>query len=132
MRVLEKQKLVCNLMAWGAGEEVQMFVREYPNGRVGLQLMSQMEDMPEGHLEPFSTPTVNMVDAPCPDNEVYVKDWSENEGMVKQLVEWKVIEPGVTHFEQSGYVTVGRYRFTASFLVELGAALTKGKEKRKC
>jgi hypothetical protein len=71
--------------------------RQYDNGRVALQLVDE-----EG---PVATATVNLPDAPLGKNEVCVKDWSENEGMLRSLVAAGVVKPtGKTI--RSGFVEV--------------------------
>lgn len=130
MRVLGDKKLLHT--AFGSTEEVQLWIQEYPNGRVGLQLMAQMMDAPEeGMLEPYMTCSVNMVNASCPDNEVWVKDWAENEGITEFLKEWGVIEGEPTLGDVSGYVLVYRYRFTPAFLIELARVKLEGLKKRQ-
>lgn len=53
---------------------------EYGNGRRAIQLMDV-----DTH-EPIATATVNLVDEPIfHDNMIYIKDYSENHGMLKAL-----------------------------------------------
>ena len=60
--------------------------------------------------EPWTTASVNM--GHCPDGCMFIKDWSENEGMVEALKEAGVItgDPVVT--SPSGFVTAKAYRLT--------------------
>jgi hypothetical protein len=71
--------------------------RQYDNGRVALQLVDE-----EG---PVATATVNLPDAELGKNEVLVKNWSENQGMLDALVAARVVKPtGKTI--RSGFVEV--------------------------
>ncbi len=80
----------------------------YANGRKALMLHE------DGSL--CATATVNVVAHSCEDNCVYIKDYSENEGMVDALVESGLIKPQAVHFVSSGYVTIGMYELTKKTL----------------
>ena len=79
----------------------------YNNGRKALELV---EDGPL--CEPVAMATVNVIEHPCEDDYAYIKDYSENEGMVDALVEAKIIKPQPFCFVQSGHVTIGMYELT--------------------
>lgn len=66
--------------------------------------------------EPWTTASVNM--GHCPDGCMFIKDWSENMGMIEALKEAGVIagDPVVT--TQSGFVTVKAYRLTDEAIAE--------------
>ena len=130
MRVLEKKQLVCNT-AWSKDQEVELHIEQYMNGRVALQLWSQIEDAPPGIMEPFMTCSVNLPDSPCSSNEVFIKDYSENEGIAQQLIRWEIIEPTPTGFTGSGHVIISKYRFTAGFMMEMAAVLTRETTKSR-
>jgi len=90
----------------------------YRNDRLALQLVATGED-PDTHPgEPVATATVNTehrVDA----DELIVKDYSENEGMVDALVEAGVVQPSFTRVSVGGYgVTCARCRLTEAARVE--------------
>lgn len=59
---------------------------QYDNGRVALQLI----DAEDG--SPIAKATVNLPDVPLADDEVAIKDYSENEGMKASLIEAGIIE----------------------------------------
>lgn len=128
MRVLEKQKLIYE--KYGP-IEVRLDIATYPNGRVGLQLESKCDDIPGMEWEPWATASVNLPDCPCPENEVWIKDYSENEGMAEWLIKIGVLEKKPTAHTISGYVSISRYRFTAPFMVEMGNALARSKKRSK-
>ncbi len=72
---------------------------EYGNGRVALKLV----DAEDG--SPIATATVNLPDVPLGKNQVLIKNYSENEGMLDALVAAGVVKPtGKTI--RSGYVEV--------------------------
>lgn len=73
--------------------------RYYANGRPALLLV----DAEDG--SPVATATVNLPDVSLGKNQVAIKDWSENEGMLLALTEAGVVKPtGQT--VSSGYVAV--------------------------
>lgn len=61
--------------------------RQYENGRPALRLI----DAEDG--SPIATATVNLPDVALGGNQVLVKDWSENEGMLAALTEAGVVKP---------------------------------------
>jgi Rieske Fe-S protein len=71
----------------------------YGNGRKALQLV----DAEDG--SPIATASVNLSDEPLGEGEVFVKNWSENEGMVEALTVAGIVEP-TSRVVVSGYVTV--------------------------
>jgi hypothetical protein len=58
----------------------------YPNGRPALGLI----DPEDG--EPYFTVTVNLPDQEIPEGHVFVKAWSENEGLLQALIKAGVLE----------------------------------------
>lgn len=61
--------------------------RQYGNGRPAIQLVDE-----ETH-EPVCTATVNLPDQPADPDEVYLKVWGGNEGVVEVLVAAGIIAP---------------------------------------
>jgi hypothetical protein len=71
--------------------------RQYENGRVALRLVDE-----EG---PVATATVNLPNVPLGKNQVLIKSYGENEGMLEALVAAGVVKPtGQT--VRSGFVEV--------------------------
>jgi hypothetical protein len=60
--------------------------RQYDNGRPALVLV----DAEDG--SPIATATVNLPDVPLGRNQVAIKDWSENEGVLDALVAAGVVK----------------------------------------
>lgn len=58
----------------------------YPNGRTAIQLV----DAEDG--SPVATATVNVPDAVLGEDEILVKNWSENQGMLAALVAAGLVE----------------------------------------
>ena len=71
--------------------------KSYAGNRIAL-VLTHAEDG-----SPVATATVNLPEYPVPDNHVLIKDWSENEGMYKLLLEAGVIKPMIT-LVPTGYV----------------------------
>lgn len=72
-------------------------VGSYGDGKIALYLTE------EGTGESVATCTVNLVDAPLGKNEVYIKEWSENEGMTDALINAEVIKPLYTMYPVGPY-----------------------------
>ena len=65
---------------------------------------------------PYITASVNMPDNDCPDDEMHIKDYSENKGITKWLIENGFIEEGVTGMVEIEYVTIKRYKICKEHL----------------
>lgn len=59
---------------------------KYGNGRTAIRLV----DADNG--EPIATATVNIPEIPLPKNEVIIKDYSENEGILDALINAGIVE----------------------------------------
>jgi hypothetical protein len=71
--------------------------RQYANGRVDLLLVDE-----EG---PVATATLNLPDVPLGKNQVLIKTWSENEGILDALVSAGVVK-ATGQTVRSGFVEV--------------------------
>jgi hypothetical protein len=122
VKVLEHLKTDC--LKWsGKGEDCYLEALTYPGERLALQIVGYWRDEDECEQEePLATATVNLPADPCPPGEVYVKDYSENEGMVQQLIQWGVIEPKIMFTAASGFVKISRFQLTKKFLERLAEA----------
>jgi hypothetical protein len=87
------------LTAFGQTRDVVIQLHKYSNGRPAIQLI----DAEDG--EPYATATVNIPDVLLLDNEVLVKDYSENEGMLDFLCKNNIVTP-TQNGVQSGFVWV--------------------------
>lgn len=90
---------VFSITQFGSSYDVAISLGTYKNGRTSLQLI----DMEDGC--PYATATVNLPEVLLEENEILVKDYSENEGVLKFLLDNKIVTPtekGV----QSGHVWI--------------------------
>lgn len=72
---------------------------EYPNKRIALELIEI------GTGDPIAVATVNIPDQRMDSDEVAIKDYSENEGMLKALVNAQIIKLPHRYIDQ-GFVTI--------------------------
>ena len=100
---LTKMK-VFNFKSPFTGEDLSVMVnvRSYNNGRPALELLE--EDMTYG-LTPYAVATVNLPDVLLQPNEVLIKDYAENEGILQFLIDNNIVVP-TKNGVQSGYVWV--------------------------
>lgn len=84
------------------------------NGNTAIMIMSKNEG-------PIMTATVNIDKLPF--NCVAIKDYSENCGIAKALVEAKVIEAEPYEYIPSGFVVIPFYRLTDRFATYVRATL---------
>jgi hypothetical protein len=66
--------------------QCNVLLKQYSNNRTAITL----EDA-DG--EPIATATVNLPDEPLEKDEVFIKNWSENEGMLDVLITAGIIGP---------------------------------------
>jgi len=74
--------------------DCELVRRQYQNGRVALELVA-WQNVPEQDIfegEPVATCTVNLPQYPLAKDEVLIKDYSENEGMLQTLLDAGVVE----------------------------------------
>ena len=72
------------------GEELTPIISQYVNGQTAIRLVDQ-----DGH--PFMTASVAH-DINIQKDEVIIKNYSENEGILEALIEAEIIDPEVTPF----------------------------------
>ena len=70
---------------FGSTTEVYIRQRNYPNGRPALELIDVTDHIP------YAVATVNLPDVLLEDNEVLVKDYSENEGILDFLIDNNIV-----------------------------------------
>lgn len=76
-----------DISAWGETSTVHPRVVSYTNGRLALELWSEVEEDGFTYMEPYAKLTTNLPDQHLNEGEFFVKDWSENEPAVQALVE---------------------------------------------
>jgi hypothetical protein len=78
------------------GYDCDVIINHYSNGRKALVLISDDEVV--------AYATVNLPNDPINDDEVIIKDYSENEGMYDALLEAKIIGPALRYI-RTGFVS---------------------------
>lgn len=86
---------------------------KYSNGRKAIQLIDA-ED-----YECVAVATVNLPDSPLEDDNVFVKDYSENLGMAIALIKSDVIYSGAQEIVHSEWLTIYAYKLTEKALKEI-------------
>jgi hypothetical protein len=71
---------------------------KYPNARVGFELL---DDEDNGCV---AMATMNLPDIDIADDEVIIKDYSENDGMLDALIEADIIS-GPVNYVSSGFIS---------------------------
>jgi hypothetical protein len=97
----------------------------YTNGRRAILLW----DYQDG--SPVATATVNLVFAKCEPDEVFIKNYSENEGMTDTLIENEIIEKEPTGSDRSGFEIIFKYRLTPEMIKLFEELEDNHKEKAK-
>lgn len=83
------------------GESTEVYIRQrnYPNGRPALELIDASDNIP------YTVASVNLPDVLLDENEILIKDYSENEGILDFLVQNKIVYP-TERGVQSGFVWI--------------------------
>jgi hypothetical protein len=84
---------------YGETYKLSLQFAKYANGQTAIKLF----DMADGF--PFATATVCVEDNLLKEDEVAIKDYSENAGMLDSLIEAKIVEHPHA-FIQSGHVKI--------------------------
>jgi len=82
------------------GENLNVVFGKYPNGRTAIRLMDEFGC-------PYATATVNLPDDELGEGEVFIKDYSENTGVLSALVDAGIISESKEK-ASSGFVEVDR------------------------
>ncbi len=94
--IVEFKQWMCNIVAL----YYSPFPSEDPKARKAIILMST------GDNQMVAVATVNIPDYPCEGNQVYVKDYSENDGMIKALICAGIVKPEILTTIPSRFVTI--------------------------
>jgi hypothetical protein len=86
------------------GEECSIEVAKYGNGRTAILLQCQ-------NGEPMATATINLPDESLKKGEAFIKDYSENEGMLEALREAGIVTE-VLGYVSSGFVRIPKCKIT--------------------
>lgn len=101
---------------YGSYKKVLIEVGSYFEGGLAVLLTHEADD---GHRERLTKCTVNLPNQKCPPDEVWIKNWSENTGMVEWMVNNRIIERRATASTTSSFVVVQRFKLTPEFIEEL-------------
>ncbi len=85
--------------------ECSVHFRTYGNGRTAIELLIAENDLENEDLkgEPVAVATVNCPEFPLGTNQILIKDWSENEGMLQLLIDEKIVKY-LNYDHPTGYV----------------------------
>lgn len=83
------KEIVVRFHIWDCNIQVE----RYNNDRIALQLISAVENEEIAQGEPIAMATVNIPTVPLADDEVIIKNYSENEGIEQVLIDAGIIEP---------------------------------------
>lgn len=85
----------------------------YGNGNKAIQLI----DPEDGEM--VATASVNLIEEKIDSDVMFIKNYSENEGMAGDLINANIIYPEPIHSVKAGFVTVLAYRLTPQALREI-------------
>ena len=71
----------------------------YANGRIAIRLLDAQDN------EPVAVISVNLPDKAMNDNEVFIKNYSENEGILECMIHYGIVSEPI-RFVQSGFVII--------------------------
>ena len=83
--------------------ECNIITKRYNNGRLAIELVEAESG------EPVTVATVNLPDASLEEGEVFIKNWSENEGIMDTLIKANVIGP-VIGIKHTGFVKATKHK----------------------
>jgi hypothetical protein len=81
------------------GYDAYMMKRKYSNGRLALEFLDPEDGCP------IVMATVNLPDADIADDEVAIKDYSENAGILQELMDQGVVSAPL-RYKNSGFVRI--------------------------
>jgi len=91
----------------------------YRNGYIALTLIASGPDAEMMPDVPIATATLNIEAIPLGQDEILVKDYAENEGMVDALITAGIVEPTTTPVEVGAFFSkAARCRLTPAALAE--------------
>ena len=100
-----------------SGYQCNLSFGQYRNGATAISLVSVTDG------SPVATATVNLEDFDdLKTNEVFIKDYSENTGMLEALIEANVVHPEAFMTVSVGYVLVSRYQLTEEAILAYNKA----------
>lgn len=104
--------VIDNRFSRSAATECVTEFDRYRNGQLNLQLYTKET------AEPWLTASVAVAGEDLPEGCMFVKDYSENQGVVSMLFNAGVIEAEPVKTVRSGFVEISAYRLTEAALAE--------------
>lgn len=92
--------------------EVELIVGKYNNGRIALQLIDTEDGIP------VATCTVNLPEEELEEDETFIKNWSENKGMLDWLKTQEIVKEVVGH-AKTGFVQAPKVKLNMKKIEEL-------------
>lgn len=92
--------------------EVKLICAEYENGRIALELIDA-ED-----YQPVAMCTVNLPQERLQEGEAFIKNWSENTGMLEWLKTQGIIKE-VLGYVRTGFVTAPKVKLDMKKIIKL-------------
>lgn len=96
---------------FGNTQSLEVVTGTYGGGRLAIESLVESEP---GFIEPFARYTTNLGGG-TPEQHVYIKNWSEGEGVEEILLAAGIIEGEPVTHTISGFVAVPLYRVTDKF-----------------
>lgn len=109
----------------GSEYDVEVFFNRYAaTGGWAIELISVEYDAETKEVmrEPFAMASVCLVNETCGNDEVWIKNCSENEGMSDFLLKYNILVGDATRFAKSGFVVAPCYRLHPDVIANLAAA----------
>jgi hypothetical protein len=94
---------------YGNNEQVRLVPCIYGNGQNCLRVLA-MDGMP------FMTASVALVEERLQPDEVFIKNYSENEGIEQDLINNGVIEPTPIETVNLKFVKINKFKYTQGFI----------------
>lgn len=122
---MELLRLTATPLRWKEWD-VHVVAGQYQNGRIALELVSAITDESRQLFEGASITraTVNIPEHAIEPEDVFVKDYNENEGMADWLAKHGFIDEFPADSAQSGFVEVYSYALTKEVLAKLPGGKT--------
>jgi len=82
------------------GKELKANFHQYNNGRLAIELTCN----DEGYEERWTVATINIPEIKLGENQVIIKNYSENEGVLDALIEAGIVSKPINFVQISGFV----------------------------
>ena len=104
---MKQIKITLNGNTW----DVILHIKRYGNNRIAIECL----DVVDG--SPVAVATINLPDQPLKDNEIFIKDYSENSGMLDSLMAAGIVSAPI-EMVKSGFVEIPKCKLLWDILNE--------------